>query len=137
MAQDEGCFGRINSLRRAWAPEHVRPQVPRQIVREYTYVYAAVDPKDGRITFLILPYTNTDMMNIFLKQVSEEFSSYFIVMQQRMVGLLTQVDAGLARQVAEGLGLPVPKGPEQPINQGVPPDADQKKYQGNRESKIH
>jgi len=55
--------------------------------------------------------------------------------RQRMVGLLTQVDAGLARQVAEGLGLPIPKVPEQPINQGVPADADQKKYQGNRKAR--
>jgi len=58
-----------------------------------------------------------------------------IAIRKRMLGLLTQVDAGLAQQVAEGLGLPVPKGPEQPINHGVPPDVDQKKYQGNRKAK--
>jgi len=86
MAQDEGCFGRVNSLQRAWAPEHIRPQVPRQIVREYTYVYAAIAPEEGEMTFLILPYTNTEMMNMFLKQVSEEFSSYFIVMQVDQAG---------------------------------------------------
>jgi transposase len=86
MAQDEGCFGRINRLQRAWAPEHVRPQVPRQIVREYTYVYAAVAPEEGKMTFLILPYTNTEMMNLFLKQVSKDFSSYFIVMQVDQAG---------------------------------------------------
>lgn len=81
MAQDEGRFGRVTSLRRAWAPEHVRPQVPCQIVREYMYVYAAIAPEVGKMSFLILPYANTEMMNIFLKQVSEDFSSYFIIMQ--------------------------------------------------------
>jgi transposase len=81
MAQDEGCFGRVSIPKRAWAPAHVRPQVPRQIVREYVYAYAAVAPEDGRMTFLILPYSDTEMMNIFLKQVSEDFSSYFVVMQ--------------------------------------------------------
>jgi transposase len=86
MAQDEGCFGRINHLRRAWAPEHVRPQVPRQIVREYVYVYAAIAPKEGKMTCLILPYANTEMMNMFLKQVSEDFSSYFILMQVDQAG---------------------------------------------------
>lgn len=81
MAQDEGRFGRISATRRAWAPEHVRPLVPSQFVREYTYAYAAVAPEEGRMTFLVLPYSNTEMMNIFLKQVSMDFSSYFIVMQ--------------------------------------------------------
>jgi transposase len=99
MAQDEGCFGRINSLQRAWAPEHVRPQVPRQIVREYTYVYAAVDPKEGRITFLILPYANTEMMNIFLKQVSEEFSPYFIVMQVDQAGWHSSKDLVIPKNI--------------------------------------
>lgn len=99
MVQDEGCFGRINSLRRAWAPEHVRPQVPRQIVREYTYVYAAVDPKGGKITFLILPYANTEMMNIFLKQVSEDFSSYFIVMQVDQAGWHSSKDLVIPKNI--------------------------------------
>ena len=42
MAQDEACFGRICISRRSWAPKHIRPLVPRHIVREYTYVYAVV-----------------------------------------------------------------------------------------------
>jgi len=86
MVEDEGRFGRVNSLRRAWAPEHVRPQVPRQIVREYIYAYAAIAPEIGKMSSLILPYANTEMMNIFLKQVSEDFSSYFIVMQVDQAG---------------------------------------------------
>jgi len=32
------------------------------------------------MTSLILPFANTEMMNIFLKQVSEDFSDYFILM---------------------------------------------------------
>jgi transposase len=86
MVQDEGCFGRINSIQRAWAPEPIRPQVPRQMVREYTYAYAAIAPKLGKMSFLILPYANTEMMNLFLKQVSEDFSSYFLVMQVDQAG---------------------------------------------------
>jgi hypothetical protein len=62
-------------------PPHVRPQVPYQFVREYVYAYAAVAPKEGRITFLILPYSNTEMMNMFLKQISDDFSQYFVLMQ--------------------------------------------------------
>jgi len=81
MAQDEGRFGRISVVRRAWAPPGVRPRSPRQIVREYTYVYAAVAPEAGKMTSLILPWADTAMMNLFLSHVATTFSEYFIVMQ--------------------------------------------------------
>jgi hypothetical protein len=42
MAQDEGRFGRIDRPRRCWAPKPIRPTVPRQVVREFVYVFAAV-----------------------------------------------------------------------------------------------
>jgi hypothetical protein len=54
MAEDEGCFGRISVLRRAWAPAGIRPRSPRQVVREYTYVYAAVAPEAGKMTSPLL-----------------------------------------------------------------------------------
>jgi hypothetical protein len=44
MTQDEGRFGRINPLRRCWAPKPIRPIVPNQIVQEFLYVFAAVCP---------------------------------------------------------------------------------------------
>ena len=80
FAQDEGRFGRISDARRAWSPLGTRPQAPRQIIRTYVYVFTAVCPALGRMTSLILPFANTEMMNIFLKQVSEDFSDYFILM---------------------------------------------------------
>ena len=49
MFQDEARFGRINDPRRCWAPRGVRPQVCARIVREYTYVFAAVSPHDGTL----------------------------------------------------------------------------------------
>jgi hypothetical protein len=55
--------------------------VPKQQVREYVYAYAAVAPQLGRMTALILPYANTQMMNLFLKQVSQDFAEYFIIVQ--------------------------------------------------------
>ena len=86
MAQDEGCFGRISIPRRCWAPPKVRPQVARQVVREYVYVYSAVAPEVGRMTSLLLPHADTTMMNLFLEHVSQEFSDYFIVMQVDRAG---------------------------------------------------
>ena len=34
----------------------------------------------GKMTSLVLPYADTEMMNIFLQHVSETFSEYFIIM---------------------------------------------------------
>jgi len=86
MAQDEGCFGRISTPTRCWAPPGVRPQAPRQVVREYVYAYTAVAPERGRMTSLILPSANTAMMNLFLDQVSDVFADYLIVMQLDQAG---------------------------------------------------
>jgi transposase len=86
MAQDEACFGRISTLGRSWAPEHIRPLTPRQIVREYTYVYAVVAPEDGEMTSLILPSADTSMMNVFLQHVSHMYSKYFLVIQVDQAG---------------------------------------------------
>ena len=86
MAEDEGCFGRISIPRRAWAPPGVRPRAPRQLVREYTYVYAAVAPAEGKMTSLILPSANTEMMHLFLEHVSKTYEKYFVVMQVDQAG---------------------------------------------------
>jgi hypothetical protein len=86
MAQDEACFGRISTTRRSWAPKPIRPLTPRHIVREYTYVYAVVAPKEGKMVSLILPSADTSMMNIFLKHVSHTFSKYFLVIQVDQAG---------------------------------------------------
>ena len=65
LAQDEGRFGRIDQPRRCWAPKPVRPTVPCQIGREFVYVFAAVCASLGRLTSLILPLANTEMMSLF------------------------------------------------------------------------
>ncbi len=86
MAQDEGRFGRISTPKRAWAPPGMRPKAPRQVIRESSYVYAAVAPEQGLMTSLILPSANTATMNLFLAQVAEDFADYFIVMQVDQAG---------------------------------------------------
>jgi hypothetical protein len=49
-------------------------------VREFVYVVAAVCAPLGRLTALILPTANTEMMSLFLAYVAQEFSGFFIVM---------------------------------------------------------
>jgi hypothetical protein len=86
MAQDEGRFGRISTAKRAWAPPGMRPKAPRQVIRQSSYVFAAVAPEQGLMTSLILPYADTAMMNLFLAQVARDFADYFIVMQVDQAG---------------------------------------------------
>ncbi len=59
----------------------MRPTAPAQVVRESVHVFAAVVPQTGEMTALVLPEANTAMMTLFLKQVSQSFARYFVVMQ--------------------------------------------------------
>lgn len=86
MFQDEGRFGRINDLRRCWAPYGIRPDVPQQVVREYTYAFAAVSPHDGTLDSLILPEVNTETMSLFLEEVSRRHHDEFIMMFMDQAG---------------------------------------------------
>lgn len=81
LVQDEARFTRITHPTRCWAPHRIRPCVPHQVVREACYVFAAVEPKTGQMSSAILPTADTEMMNIFLAQVSEEYATSFVVMQ--------------------------------------------------------
>ena len=80
MFQDEARFGRVNEPRRCWAAKGFRPEVKKQMVREYTYAYAAVSPKDGVADSLILPLMNTEAMNVFLKEVARRHPQNYILM---------------------------------------------------------
>ena len=78
--QDEARFGRINDPRRCWAPRGLRPQVCARIVREYTYVFAAVSPHDGALDTLVLPDVNALTMALFLAEVAQRHPQDFILM---------------------------------------------------------
>lgn len=86
MFQDEGRFGRISDPRRCWAPYGVRPDVPQQVVREYTHAFAAVSPHDGTLDSLILPEVNAEMMSLFLEEVSRRHPDEFIMMFMDQAG---------------------------------------------------
>lgn len=58
----------------------MRPKAPRQIVRKFLYVYSAVCAGLGKMTSLILPYANTEMMNLFLQEVAADFKDFFVIM---------------------------------------------------------
>jgi hypothetical protein len=81
MAQDEGRFGRIDNIQKSWCPKSIRPLAPKQIIREYFYVYSAVCPELGDLLSLILPYANVECMMIFLDYISKKYINKNIIMQ--------------------------------------------------------
>ena len=80
MFEDEGRFGRISDPSLCWAPKGTRPVVHKQIVREYTYAYAAVDPKEGEVDSLILPNMYATTMSVFLKELSARHPDCYILL---------------------------------------------------------
>lgn len=80
MFQDEAGFGRINKPKYCWCRTGVRPSVPCHHIREYRYVYGAVEPISGEGCFLIMPYCNTDCMNVFLNHLSISYPNDIIIL---------------------------------------------------------
>lgn len=96
MFQDEAGFGRINKPKYCWCKKGMRPSVPCHHIREYRYTYGAVEPRTGEAFFLIMPYCNTDCMNVFLKQLSDSYPKDKIVL----------VCDGAAWHKSKGLSIP-------------------------------
>ena len=80
MFQDEAGFGRINKPKYCWCLPGLRPTVPCRHIREYRYAYGAVEPLTGESFFLVLPYTNTECMNMFLHELSAKYPNDRIIL---------------------------------------------------------
>ena len=80
MFQDEAGFGRINKPKYCWCERGNRPSVPCHHIREYRYAYGAVEPLTGDSCFLILPYCSTVCMNVFLKELAEQYPEDMILL---------------------------------------------------------
>ena len=84
--QDEARFGRIDNITSCWVPQHQRAKVGNQIIRQYTYAYSAICPQTGENYSLILPYANSQCMDIFMRGVSEKFKHYRMIMAMDKIG---------------------------------------------------
>ena len=73
LFEDEAGFGRINKPKYCWCEKGTRPVVPCHHIREYRYAYGAVEPLTGDSCFLVMPYCNTDCMNLFLRELSKQY----------------------------------------------------------------
>ncbi len=96
MFEDEAGFGRINKPKYCWCQKGHRPNVPCHHIREYRYAYGAVEPRTGESFFLILPYSNTECMNVFLRELSSTYPDDYILL----------VCDGAAWHKSKGLKIP-------------------------------
>lgn len=78
--QDEGRFGRISQLASSWGPIAQRAVVPAQHIRQYTYAFAAIEPKTGETVSLMLPLVNTEAMNLHLEEIARRYPNDHIVL---------------------------------------------------------
>ena len=100
MFQDEARFGRINDVRRCWAPKPVRPLCQAMLTHEYTDAYAAVDIQTGELDSLILPHVNTHCMQLFLDEVGQRHPGEHTVMVLDGAALACQRRASTSAQHA-------------------------------------
>lgn len=80
MFQDEAIFGRIGKLYKCWALGKYRPIVHQQKVREFQYLFGAVEPLSGDSCFRIFSHSDTVCMNIYLKELSTQFIDDYILL---------------------------------------------------------
>jgi transposase len=78
--EDEGRFGRTNNVSRCWGEKGIRARVSKQIVRQYTYAYVSVCPETGESHALVMGGSTTEIMNYYLKDLSEVYRKYRIIL---------------------------------------------------------
>lgn len=78
--QDEGRFGRINTVQKCWCQKGIVPKVTQQLIREYSYAFTAVCPETGETCSLIMPHADSEAMTIFLKTLAEQQSHERIIL---------------------------------------------------------
>ena len=69
--QDEMRTGQQGTLTRQWGERGTRLCVPKQTEYEFVYLFGAACSATGKSAALVLPESNTAMMNLFLQEMSK------------------------------------------------------------------
>lgn len=77
---DEARFGLQPQIARQWALRGKSLSAPIKTGYSNFYLYAAVDPKGGEFFVLELPRVDTEIVNIFLAELSEAYSDKKILL---------------------------------------------------------
>lgn len=86
MFFDEGRFGLQSTYTRVWSWKGEVPRVKVKQGFKSTYVYSAVSPFTGESFSLILPGVNTELMNIYLYELSKAFEGQKVVLIMDQAG---------------------------------------------------
>lgn len=70
-AGDEARVGQQGTLTRIWAKRGTRPRAPRDTRYEWTYIFGAACPDRAVAAGLVLPYVNTEAMNLHLAEIAK------------------------------------------------------------------
>jgi len=68
--QDEARIGQKNKITRRWAKRGSRPSAPHDQRTRSAYIFGAICPQDGKAAGLVLPFCNTDTMNLHLAEIA-------------------------------------------------------------------
>ena len=74
--QDETRFGQKGRLTKIWAETNTRPIKINQNEHKSAYLFGAVNPITGNSHGLIVSTVSTDLMNLFLAQISKKMSRW-------------------------------------------------------------
>ena len=69
--QDEARFGQQNQTTRLWAETGSRPRAIKQQQFEYSYLFGAVCPGNGKTEALISPVVNKEIMAQHMELISK------------------------------------------------------------------
>jgi hypothetical protein len=68
--QDEARIGQKNKRTRRWARRGTRPSAPHHQRTQSAYIFGAICPAEGKGAGLVLPFCNTEAMNLHLAEIS-------------------------------------------------------------------
>ena len=67
--QDEARVGQKNKITRRWAKRGTRPSAPHDQRTKSAYIFGAICPQEDKAAGLVLPFCNTDTMNLHLAEI--------------------------------------------------------------------
>ena len=67
---DEARIGQKNKITRRWAKRGTRPSAPQDQRTASAYIFGAICPREGKAVGLILPWCNSEAMDLHLAAIS-------------------------------------------------------------------
>jgi transposase len=83
---DEGRFGTQPDVARLWALKGRRPYTKIRPGYQNFYLYSSVSPHKGEGFTLFLPWVNTEMMNLYLRELSAAYPNHELLLIMDQAG---------------------------------------------------